>query len=126
MVACLGGWQGHVFPRWIGRCRFEIRCTRCFLFDFIILYRGLSSLQYVQWIYMYIAFLPPICLQISVILPRFHPPKPVGHRPPPLAPPPLNQDDILDDADQRRQRQTMHQIFGPDVAVLSPSALGRR
>eukprot|EP00438_Fugacium_kawagutii_P029252 Skav200676 [mRNA] locus=scaffold1446:32474:53783:+ [translate_table: standard] len=28
-------------------------------------------------------------------------------------------DDILDDADQRRQQQTMHQIFGPDVAVLS-------
>ncbi|CAK9033475.1 Solanesyl-diphosphate synthase 2 [Durusdinium trenchii] len=31
----------------------------------------------------------------------------------------LVHDDILDDADQRRQRQTMHQIFGPDVAVLS-------
>ena len=29
------------------------------------------------------------------------------------------QDDILDDADQRRQQQTMHRIFGPDVAVLS-------
>lgn len=31
----------------------------------------------------------------------------------------LVHDDILDDADQRRQQQTMHRIFGPDVAVLS-------
>lgn len=31
----------------------------------------------------------------------------------------LVHDDILDDADTRRQRQTMHKIFGPDVAVLS-------
>ena len=29
------------------------------------------------------------------------------------------EDDILDDADQRRQQQAMHRIFGPDVAVLS-------
>jgi len=31
----------------------------------------------------------------------------------------LVHDDILDDADTRRQQQTMHRIFGPDVAVLS-------
>lgn len=31
----------------------------------------------------------------------------------------LVHDDILDDADTRRQQQAMHQIFGPDVAVLS-------
>jgi len=31
----------------------------------------------------------------------------------------LVHDDILDDAETRRQRQTMHLIFGPDVAVLS-------
>jgi len=31
----------------------------------------------------------------------------------------LVHDDILDDADTRRQRKTVHQVFGPDVAVLS-------
>uniref|UniRef100_A0A7S2PSS8 Uncharacterized protein n=1 Tax=Zooxanthella nutricula TaxID=1333877 RepID=A0A7S2PSS8_9DINO len=31
----------------------------------------------------------------------------------------LIHDDILDDADTRRQRKTIHQVFGPDVAVLS-------
>lgn len=31
----------------------------------------------------------------------------------------LVHDDILDDADTRRQKQAMHRIFGPDVAVLS-------
>lgn len=31
----------------------------------------------------------------------------------------LVHDDILDDAETRRQRKAVHQIFGPDVAVLS-------
>lgn len=31
----------------------------------------------------------------------------------------LVHDDILDDADTRRQQRSMHRIFGPDVAVLS-------
>jgi all-trans-nonaprenyl-diphosphate synthase len=31
----------------------------------------------------------------------------------------LVHDDILDDADTRRQRKTVHEAFGPDVAVLS-------
>jgi len=31
----------------------------------------------------------------------------------------LLHDDILDDADTRRQRKTVHRVFGPDVAVLS-------
>lgn len=73
---------------------------------------------------------PALCLLVHRML---RPPRPNGRGPGPASEKvlllssaieiihtaSLVHDDILDDADTRRQRQTMHRIFGPDVAVLS-------
>jgi len=83
---------------------------------------------------------PALCLLVHQMLQAKVPTKPRYHFSPPVPQEPrpacekvlllstaievihtasLVHDDILDDADTRRQQQAMHRIFGPEVAVLS-------